>query len=155
MGLAGCGARELSCFAVIATYFEALEPAVNLFAEEFGSGLDLVDWVSERSARGPGVTPGVPRPDESEGVILPLDEGVMRPLDTEAEGIRREPKSEEPEGVMRPDRAGVTRPPREDATEEGRDTAPIPTVGGESLEKATNTPQLTGQEKYSFLNKKK
>lgn len=137
------------------TYFEAREPAVNLFARAFGSGLDLVDWASGRGARGPGVTAGVLRPDESEGVILPLDEGVMRPLDTEAEGTRREPKSEEPEGVMRPDRAGVTRPPREDTTEGGRDTAPTPTVGGESLEMATNTPQLTGQEKYSFLNRRR
>lgn len=147
-GLSGPASRELNCFAVIDMYLEALEPAVNWSVGGAVSGLDAVDLVSVRRARAAGVTPGVIRPDEKEGVILPLIEGVVRPFDREFDAEMRDLENvEESEGVTRPDNAGVMRPPRDDATEDGRGMAPAPTVGGESLTVATKTPQLSGQEK--------
>lgn len=92
-----------------------------------------------------------------EGVILPLTnelgvrppaDGVILPLECEAEGVRG---AEKTEGVILPELAGVARPPREDATEEGRGTAPGRTVGADSFEVATKTPHLSGHEKYCFL----
>lgn len=53
------------------------------------------------------------------------------------------------DGVTRPDVAGVARPFRVDATEEAR--VPDPTVGADSLETATNTPQFGGHIKYCTL----
>jgi len=50
------------------------------------------------------------------------------------------------EGVIRPEIEA-----RVDATDEGREYAPGPTVGGDSLATATNTPHLGGQSKYRLL----
>lgn len=41
----------------------------------------------------------------------------------------------------------MTRPPLEEATLVGRDVAPTPTVGAESLAAATNTPHMGGHTK--------
>jgi hypothetical protein len=87
-------------------------------------------------------------------------EGVVRPVDVrevDAEGVIRELVLNDMEvdvdGVIRPDMEGVVRPPREEATDEGRWTAPGPTVGGESFVVATKTPQFGGHEKYCFLTR--
>lgn len=94
------------------------------------------------------MVPGVTRPDirsgfvlESCGVTLPYEaEGVMRPALMEY-GV---------DGVTRPEIEGVTRSPRDDATDRGRQFGP--TVGGESLVAATNTPQLCEHAKYRVLH---
>ena len=79
-----------------------------------------------------GVVFGVTRPKE--GVTLPFEpDGVVRPLGMDVE------------------RDGVARPPREEATEDGRRDAPMPTVGADNLVVATKTPQLGGHEKYGLL----
>ena len=75
---------------------------------------------------------------EDAGVVL----GVIRPFG--------------PDGVTRPlvtdvERDGAVRSPREEATEDGRRTAPTPTVGAESLVVATKTPQFDGHVKYCLL----
>lgn len=111
------------------TYLEAREPAVNLAVKVGISGLGVVDLVKVPRARVAGVTPGVARPVEREGVALPLTDGVTRPLNIEVDG------------VTRPDMAGVMRPLREEVTEGGRGMAPKLTVGEESLAIATKTPQ--------------
>ena len=138
--------RELSCFAVMDTYLEAREPAVILLVKDELLELGVfVDFASVRSrAPAAGVVPGVARPVDLEGVIRPFEievNGVVRPFGIDIEV----------EGVMRPDIDGVARPPREEATEDGRRTAPTPTVGGESFVVAIKTPQLVGHEKYCFL----
>lgn len=81
--------------------------------------------------------------------VAKLDEGVTRPF--VREGVTRPLKML---GVMRPEKDGVIRPDidaRVDATEDGRENAPGPTVGGESFVTATKTPHLGGQTKYRFL----
>lgn len=139
----------------MATYFDALEPAV-IFSDK-AIPLDVrilvVGFTSVRLGRAEGVVPGVTRPFEKEGVIRPLLEGVIRPLEDDDDSVARTVESEsDPDGVIRPDRAGVMRP-REEATDDGRDIAPGPTVGGDSFAVATNTPHLSGHEKYCFLKR--
>lgn len=133
----------MSCFAVIEAYLEAREPAVSLSAnDEPLAGGAFAGFVTVLSrARFAGVVPGVTRPDENDGVVLPPADGVIRPLERELEAA----------GVIRPEIDGVVRPPREEATDDGRGTAPGPTVGGESFVVATKTPQLGGHEKYLVL----
>jgi hypothetical protein len=82
----------------------------------------------------------------------------VRPVDmreVDAEGVIRElvlnDMDVDVEGVIRPDIEGVVRPPRDEATEDGRWTAPGPTVGAESFVVATKIPQFGGHEKYCFL----
>jgi hypothetical protein len=100
-------------------YFAARDPAEILSVSEapfgvFGVGVLKVLLVV------------IPVP----GVILPaVDEGVTRPLRKEAEGVL----GMEKDGVVLPVNAGVVLPPREDATDDGRCTAPGPTVGGKVL----------------------
>jgi hypothetical protein len=127
------------------TYLDAREPAVILSVKdealEFAGLVDLENVPSR--ARAAGVVPGVTRP---------VDMGVFRPFEMEVEGVTLPLASDvEAEGVTRPEMDGVIRPPREEATEDGRRTAPGPTVGGESFVVATKTPQLAGHEKYCFL----
>lgn len=103
------------------------------------TGLDL---------RADGVVPGVIRPDSPNGLVL-LSCGVTLP--NEVEGVIRPTLMENgAEGVTRPETEGVIRPPRDDATDGGRPFGP--TVGGESLVAATNTPQFGGHAKYCFLH---
>lgn len=132
--------RELSCLAVMETYLDARDPAVSLSVSEtgltLGGGFGFAR--TRARARAAGVVPGVARP-AYDGVIRPPFEGVVRPV--EADGVMRELVLND----MEVD--GVVRPPREDATEDGRWTAPGPTVGGESFVVATKTPQLGGHEK--------
>ena len=95
-----------------------------------------------------GVVPGFTQPFVA-GVVRPV-EGVTLPLEKVADGVREVVQKD---GVIRPELAGVALPPRVDVTDEGRCTciAPGPTVGSESFVVATNTPQLSGHEKYCFL----
>ena len=93
-----------------------------------------------------GVVPGVTQPFVA-GVMRPV-EGVTLPLEKVADGVREVVKKD---GVIRPELAGVVLPSRVDATDEGRCTAPGPTVGNESFVVAMNTPQLSGHEKYCLL----
>ncbi len=82
--------------------------------------------------RAEGVTASDSTRDADEaGVTRPLEYGVYRV---------------EFDGVMRPEE-GVTRPPLEEATLDGRDVAPTPTVDAESFAAATNTPHLGGHTK--------
>lgn len=76
------------------------------------------------------------------GNVRDVDEaGVTRPLEY---GVYRA----EFDGVTRPEEyEGVTRPPPDEATLDGRDIAPTPTVGAESFAEATNTPHLGGHTK--------
>lgn len=116
--------RELSCLAVIPRYFDAREPAVILLAITepgvFRPGVDganlAIFTTRERAA---GVVPGVTRPADEDGVILPIPDGVTRPFEREAEGVARI-GVEENEGVTRPEIDGVARPLRDEATDEGR-----------------------------------
>lgn len=143
--------RELSCFAVIDMYLEALDPGVNFSVVGTGtSGLTEVNLARGRRPRAAGVVPGVTRPVEREGVVRPVFEGVTRPLDDDSD-VRGPTFDEDAEGVIRPESAGVVHLPRDEATEEGRGTAPIPTVGAESLVTETKTPQCSGHEKYRTL----
>jgi hypothetical protein len=118
-------------------YFAARDPADILSVRETPFVVFVVGVLKD-----PLVVMPVP------GVVLPaVDEGVTRPLRKEAEGVL----GMEKDGVILPVNAGVALPPRDDATDEGRCTAPGPTVGGESFVVATKTPQLSGQEKYCLL----
>lgn len=149
--------RELSCLAVMETYLDAREPAVS-FPVSAAAGLAGVAGLARTRvlARAAGVVPGVARP-AYDGVMRPPFEGVVRPVDmreVDAEGVIRElvlKDMPDVDGVIRPDMEGVVRPPREEATDEGRLTAPGPTVGADSFVVATKTPQLGGHEKYCFL----
>lgn len=87
--------------------------------------------------------------------MRPPLEGVVRPVEVDAEGVIRELvlNDMEVEGVFLPDTEGVARPPRDDATDDGRGTAPGPTVGAESFVVAMKTPQLGGHEKYCLLER--
>ena len=144
--------REFSCLAVIDIYFDAREPAVIFSDREGVRGFKVVECASER-ARAAGVVAGMTRPEGVTGVVLPLLEGVIRPLDfIDDDAVIRGPDfNDTPDGVILPDNAGVARPPREDATEDGRCIDPGPTVGGESLTIDTKTPHFSGQIKYCFL----
>lgn len=122
-------------------YFEAMEPGVILVSvEEVVLDFGVVIVVR-----------GTPTLFRVEGVVLP---GVTRELDIP--GVTR---PVEYAGVTRPDVAGVTlplidgvvRPLRVEATEDGRDTMPLRTAGGDNLLEATKTPQFGGQEKYCML----
>jgi hypothetical protein len=145
-GLFALVSRELSCLAVIKTYFDALDPAVILFDRVDVPA--LVDFPRGRFARAAGVVPGVTLPEDREEVDLPLLDGVIRPEDPD---IQETEIAEDEDGVIRPDMAGVTRPPRIEVTDAGRC---IPTVGGESFIVATKTPQFSGHVKYWFLKHK-
>jgi hypothetical protein len=112
--------RELSCLAVMPRYFDAREPAVILLAiiEPGVDGANLAIFTTrEREA---GVVPGVTRPADVDGVILPIPEGVTRPFEREVEGVARIGVEDENEGVTRPEIDGVARPLRDEATDEGR-----------------------------------
>lgn len=89
---------------------------------------------------------GVILPVEFEGVTRPPAEGVILPLEKEPEGVR---DPELRDGVAFPEFLELAGAPLcvplRDATEEGRSTAPGPTVGCDSLVVATNTPHFSGQ----------
>ena len=140
---------EESCLAVIVIYLDAREPAVILLERAVEAALldgVLNDfWVK--------LDAGVTLPLDSEGVTRPECAGVVLPFDKEADGVR---VAENDDGVILPVEfvvAGVDLPPLEDATEEGRCTAPGPTVGGDSFVTATKTPHLSGHVKYCFLKR--
>ena len=131
--------RLLSCLAVIPTYREARDPGV--MPEElvvFFPGVRVIVRVRVTGSAVPGVrrplSPGVMRP--LTGVTRPLDnEGVFLPLDTEDAELGIRPVE------------GVSRPLRTDATDDGRDELPGPTVGAESLSAPMKTPQAGGHVK--------
>lgn len=151
-GVVAAASRELSCLAVMETYLDARDPAVSFSVNAVGLALAGLGRTRAR-ARAAGVVPGVARP-AYDGVMRPPIEGVVREVD--AEGVIRPPlvlNDMEVDGVFRPEMEGVVRPPREEATEDGRWTAPGPTVGAESFVVAMNTPQLGGHEKYCFLTR--
>lgn len=141
--------RSESCFAVIPAYLEASDPGVNfawvaVVRPGVVVGVRIADAACFARIVG-GALLGVLLPVWAAGVTRPvLIEGVIRPLDRDADGVLRP--------LAKADgRAGVTRPFRVDATEEGRETY---AVGGESLLALVNTPQLGGQTKYCFLEAK-
>lgn len=157
LGLLAPTVRLFSCFAVIPTYLEARDPGVIIDSMPDAlpgvAALRLVIVVVlVRVAGGP--PPGVRRPDETEGVILPLGgPGVARPFDNDSEGVLW-PFAltvADKEGVARPETDGVARPLRDEATEGGREIDPPPTVGEESFDAAMKTPQFGEQVKYRFL----
>lgn len=141
--------RELSCWAVIVMYLEARDPAVIFSVREvpIGFGVGVLNGLGR-------IVPielelGVDRPFVIEEVARFPAEGVALPFEYEADGVRD--VEEKKDGVILPELAGVVLPPLEDATEEGRGTAPGPTVGADNFVDATNTPHLSGHEKYCFL----
>lgn len=146
LGLLAPDTRLLNCFAVIPTYLEAREPGVIIDSMPVflpcGAMLRLVMVVVlVRVAGGP--PPGVRRPDDADGVTLPVaSPGVARPLD--------------PAGVLRPlalveaDSDGVARPLRDEATDDGLEIEPAPTVGDDNFDAAMKTPQFGAQVKYRF-----
>lgn len=131
--------RLLSCLAVIPTYREARDPGV--IPEElavFFAGVKVMVRVRVTGNAVPGVRrpfiPGVIRP--LTGVTRPLDkDGVFLPLDIEDVELGTRPVE------------GVSRPLRTEATDEGRDMLPGPTVGAESLSAPMKTPQAGGHVK--------
>lgn len=154
---------EVSCFAVIPTYFEArdpgvifvwtvvVRPGVTSARAVVAEGRGRAEGVGIPGVRRPVEAAGVTRPLPIEGVTLPFpSEGVTRPLDTEGV-LRPLAIDERAEGVILPDaeKEGVIRPLRVDATDEGRE---IPTVGADNLVEATKTPQFGGQVKYCRLH---
>jgi hypothetical protein len=72
------------------------------------------------------------------------DEGVMRPELPAAANPNNVVYPVDEAGVIRPESEVPARSPREEATEEGLETAPGPTVGGESFVLDTKTPHLGG-----------
>lgn len=141
----GCVSREDSWRAVMPTYLLARLPAVILLM----AAVEGVLMAGGGGCRGVvlegirGAAEGVENPKLEEGVIRPLEsEGVTRPLGRE--GVIRPLYID---GVARPVKDGVIRPEidaLDDATDEGRDWAPGPTVGGDSFAVATNTPHFGG-----------
>lgn len=132
-----------NCLAVMPTYLLARLPAVILLiaAEDASSkrgGGGGLEFEGRFAPSVPLFADGVTKLD---GVTRPfVREGVTRPLKIL--------------GVMRPEKDGVIRPDIEarfDATDEGREKAPGPTVGGDSFVTATKTPHLGGQSKYRLL----
>lgn len=158
LGLLAPETRLLSCLAVMPTYFEAREPGVIMDSmPDVLLGVTaprlVIVVVLVRVVGSPPL--GVRRPDDTEGVNLPLGSpGVTRPFDNESDGVLRPFALDEvdSDGVTRPETEGVARPLRDDATEEGLEIEPAPTVGGESLDAAMNTPQFGAQIKYRFLS---
>lgn len=158
VGLLTPETRLLSCFAVMPTYFEARDPGVImdsiLVVPLVVTALRLV--IVAVLVRVVGKPPlGVRRPDDAEGVILPLGSpGVTRPFDSGSDGVLRPFAVDEvdSDGVTRPEIEGVARLLRDEATEEGLEIEPEPTVGGESLDATMNTPQFGAQAKYRFLS---
>lgn len=147
--------RLLSCFAVIPTYLDARDPGVimdSTGAVLLGVTTFLVTvMVLGRVVFNP--PPGVRLPTEVEGVTLPLCEaGVTRPFESDGVLGPFALTEEDNEGVTLPENEGVTRPLRLEATEEGLEIDPAPTVGEESLEAATNTPKFGAQVKYRLLH---
>jgi hypothetical protein len=109
-GLVAPASRELSCFAVIPIYLEARDPAVNLFdveveelrtcVEDVGSAVLIGPRGRERAA---GVDAGVTRPEDRDGVLRPVVDGVTLPLDKEVDDMIRLDTDDEKDGVIRPE----------------------------------------------------
>lgn len=94
----------VSCFAVIPRYLAAREPVVIdpgvLDPLRGGTGFETC------RGRADGVTPGVTRPEDIDGVTLPRAAGVILPVESMFEGVTL-PLAE---GVARPEKDGVFLP---------------------------------------------
>lgn len=136
VGLSVPDLRLLSCFAVMPIYRDARDPGVM----PTDPGV-LLPGVIVRARLTGSAVPGVRRP-LTPGVMRPFT-GVTRPLGIE--GVFLLLDKVDMEFGMRLE--GVSRPSRMEATEDGRDILPGPTVGAESLSALMNTPHAGGQAK--------
>jgi hypothetical protein len=109
-GLVAPVSRELSCFAVIPIYLEARDPAVNLFGVEVEELRTCVEDVGSAVLIGPrgrecaaGVDAGVTRPEDRDGVLRPVVDGVTLPLDKEVDDMIRLDTDDGKDGVIRPE----------------------------------------------------